>query len=208
MRFAREEMGHHIRWTSLIIFILCIGLVLGSSACSSTAANTTPELSPDEQPLTPAPDTRPTPDLLKAPYAEVGKPAIDFALSDLDGNTVWLSDYLGKVVIISFWATWCPPCQAEIPELVSLYPELQADNVVILAVNFREAPDTVSAFVEEEQMNFPVLLDSKGLLAYAYGVRALPTSLFVDRKGVLRYSYLGGLTEGTLKDILAGIDQG
>ncbi len=197
-----------IRLTAALVCAVVILLTfIASERPSSQATRVGAATEEQASTQTAVPAARPTPDLMQASYAEIGQPAIDFALSDLDGNTVWLSDYSGKVVIISFWATWCPPCQAEIPELVELYPALQADGVVILAVNFQETADTVDAFAQEMNMNFPVLLDTQGYLAYVNGVRALPTSLFVDRQGVLRYSYMGSLTEDSLNSILAEIDQ-
>lgn len=197
-----------IRLTAALVCAVVILLTFTASELPSSQATRVGAVKEEQASTqTAVPAARPTPDLLQASYAEIGQPAIDFALSDLDGNTVWLSDYRGKVVIISFWATWCPPCQAEIPELVELYPALQADGVVILAVNFQETADTVDAFAQEMNMNFPVLLDTQGYLAYVNGVRALPTSLFVDRQGVLRYSYMGSLTEDSLNSILAEIDQ-
>ncbi|MCE5258225.1 MAG: TlpA family protein disulfide reductase [Chloroflexi bacterium] len=197
-----------IRLTAALVCAIVILLTFTASELPSSQATRVGAVKEEQASTqTAVPAARPTPDLLQASYAEIGQPAIDFALSDLDGNTVWLSDYSGKVVIISFWATWCPPCQAEIPELVELYPALQADGVVILAVNFQETADTVDAFAQEMNMNFPVLLDTQGYLAYVNGVRALPTSLFVDRQGVLRYSYMGSLTEDSLNSILAEIDQ-
>ena len=217
-------MREYARIRQIMAILLCVVVIIPTfSACElpsfqgELAGAATEQVTPQgvlagsateqvaSQTATPA--VRPTPDLMQASYAEIGKPAIDFALSDLNGNTVWLSDYYGKIVIISFWATWCPPCQAEIPELVKSYPALQADNVVILAVNFQEPSDTVQAFAQENKMNFPVLLDSHGYLAYVNGIRALPTSIFIDRQGVLRYSYMGGLTQDSLNTILAQIDQ-
>jgi len=204
----RARMRHQVFSRLLrVVLLVSVLFLAGVAAIYLFKRDAAFAVNSQERSVVAQPSERPTPDLMKASYAEIGKPAIDFALSDLDGNTIWLSDYLGKVVIISFWATWCPPCQAEIPELVTMYPELLDKDVVILAVNFRESDDTVYAFTQEMQMNFPVLLDPMGYLAYAYGVRGLPTSLFIDRQGVLRYRYLGGLDQATIEDILAKVNE-
>jgi peroxiredoxin len=136
----------------------------------------------------------------------VGEPAFDFALYDLDGKFVWLSDLKGKIVIISFWATWCSPCLTEIPDLISAYPALQARGIEILAIDIGEAADVVYRTSRELGMTFPVLLDSSTQLAFAYGLKAIPSSYFIDRDGVLRHIQIGPLTPPALEEILASIE--
>jgi cytochrome c biogenesis protein CcmG, thiol:disulfide interchange protein DsbE len=180
-----------------IILVLCIGSGIFPLPNMASTANVA---------ATVAPVARPTPNLLEAPLAQTGQPAIDFALNNLAGELVWLSDLRGKVVIITFWATWCPPCQAEIPELSRAYVDLKDQGVVILAVDVRESLDVVHEFVLGWGMNYPVLLDPRGYLAYAYGVRGIPTSFFIDRQGILREVRVGGMTKEIIRSVLQSID--
>jgi cytochrome c biogenesis protein CcmG/thiol:disulfide interchange protein DsbE len=141
---------------------------------------------------TPAPQT-------EAPQSEA---APDFALQTIDGRTVRLSDYRDQVVLLTTWATWCPPCRAEMPDLEAYYRQHQGDGFVVLAVNSRENSDTVAAFLEEHDFTFPVLLDPGGVVAKNYGVRGLPTSFFIDRDGMVRGVWSGQLSPARLKEFV------
>ncbi len=128
--------------------------------------------------------------------------APDFALQTIDGHTVKLSDYRGQVVLLNTWATWCPPCRAEMPDLEAYYRQHQGDGFVVLAVNSREGSDTVAAFLEEHDFTFPVLLDPGGVVAKNYGIRSLPTSFFIDRDGTVRGVWSGQLSPARLKELV------
>lgn len=122
-----------------------------------------------------------------------GQMAPDFELKTLEGDTVQLSDYQGERVILNFWATWCPPCRAEIPDFKKLYGE---KDVVILAVNLTDTEDntnTVTNFVNDFEMNFPVLMDTKSEVANTYKVQAYPTSYMIDSDGHIRFTALGAM---------------
>ncbi|ETI89629.1 MAG: Alkyl hydroperoxide reductase/ Thiol specific antioxidant/ Mal allergen, partial [Clostridium butyricum DORA_1] len=95
--------------------------------------------------------------------------ALDFKLKDLDGNEVSLSSLKGKKVFLNFWATWCPPCKAEMPEIEKLYQETKDSDLVILAVDIGENSNTVKPFIDENKYNFKVLLDSDQSVATQYG---------------------------------------
>ena len=110
-------------------------------------------------------------------------PSVDFTLSRLEGGSVSLSDYAGSVVLLNFWATWCPPCREELPSMVRLQEELGSDNFTILAVSLREERDVVESFMDEHDFELPVLLDPSGSVGMQYGVRGIPTSYVVDREG-------------------------
>jgi peroxiredoxin len=110
--------------------------------------------------------------------------APDFILPDLDGTPNRLSDHRGKVVLLSFWATWCPPCRAEMPSMEKLYQAYRERGLAILAIsNDVSGRSVVEPFVREGGLTFPVLLDSEGDVFTQYGVRGLPTSYVVDRRG-------------------------
>lgn len=122
-----------------------------------------------------------------------GEIAPDFKLKTLEGKTVRLSDYRGKRVIVNFWATWCPPCRAEIPDLQKLYNN---KDVVILAVNLTETEDSkkrVNKFVKEYEMTFPVLMDVKSKVSTTYQVRAYPTSYMIDSNGRIQFKAMGAM---------------
>jgi peroxiredoxin len=128
--------------------------------------------------------------------------APDFTLQTLNGRTVSLSDYQGQVVLLNTWATWCPPCRAEMPDLEAYYRKHQGDGFVVLAVNSQESPDTVAAFLEEQDFTFPVLLDPDGVVMKDYAVYGLPTSAFIDRDGMLRGMWSGQLSPARLKELV------
>lgn len=121
-----------------------------------------------------------------------GFQAPDFTLSALDGSSITLSDMAGKVVFINFWATWCPPCEAEMPAIQSLHES--SPEVIILAVNAtnQDSLEEVRRFVTERQLTFPILLDQDGQVGRLYETNALPSSFFIDKKGVIRKVVYGG----------------
>lgn len=122
--------------------------------------------------------------------AEVSK-APGFELRDLDGKIVKLSDYSGKVVIVNFWATWCPPCRAELPEFVRFYNENKKKGVEIIGIALSSRKADVDAMVKEYGMSYPVCLsDGKAEAAYG-GIRAIPTTFIIDRKGNISTSRKG-----------------
>ena len=106
--------------------------------------------------------------------------AKDFTLENLEGSPVSLSDFQGKVVFLNFWATWCPPCRAEMPDMEKLWQKFKEEDFIILAVDLRERKEKVSSFMEENGYTFPVLLDPRGKVASTYGIRAIPTTFLLD----------------------------
>ncbi len=107
----------------------------------------------------------------------------DFTLPDLKGEEVSLKDFKGKVVFVFFFASWCPPCREEMPSMEKLYRKFKDKGLVILAVNLRERKERVEEFVRQNNLTFPVLLDSRGEVGQSYGIRAIPTTYILDRKG-------------------------
>jgi len=120
-----------------------------------------------------------------------GRAAPDFTLQTTAGESITLSDLRGKVVVLNFWATWCPPCRAEMPALQEVYDARRAD-VIVLAVNQNEPPSLVEDFGREQGLTFPLLLDPDYVVNDDYRVSLLPSTFFIDRAGVIRDIVYGG----------------
>src|SRR5277367_486717 len=120
------------------------------------------------------------------------KPAPGWELQDLDGKTVRSSDFKGKVLILDFWATWCPPCRAEIPGFIELQKKYSAQGLAVVGVSVDQASaDTVKSFAQKMGMNYPVVLaDAKITAAYG-GIDGLPTTFIIDRAGRIVKQHLG-----------------
>lgn len=131
--------------------------------------------------------------------------AMNFKLKDLNGKEVSLSDYKGKKVFLNFWATWCPPCKAEMPEMEMLYQETKNSDLVILAVNLDEEKDTVQKFINSNKYNFPVLLDTGNIVASQYEVVSIPTSFFIDKEGNIVDKHIGAMTIEDMKNYINNI---
>jgi len=120
------------------------------------------------------------------------KPAPEFTLKDMDGEMHSLSDYRGKTLIINFWATWCPPCRAELPSMNRAWKKVKDDNIVMLAINVGEDEDTIFSFLGDNPIDFTVLLDDSGNMIKTWPVRGLPTTFVLDSEGRLVYQAIGG----------------
>jgi len=132
----------------------------------------------------------------------VDQAAPDFELTDLDGNTIRLSDYRGKTVVMNFWATWCRVCQAEMPHMEKFYRERQNEDVVVLSINAtsqERSSDIVGNYVDNEGLSFPIVLDKSGDVLKEYNVTAYPTTYIVDPSGNIRERYLGAVSYESLK---------
>jgi len=134
--------------------------------------------------------------------------AADFILKDLNGNSVSLSDYSGKIVVLNFWASWCPPCRQEMPDLDEFDRELRmGDDVVFFAINLtdgqRETAADVRQFINDNGYGFTVLLDEQGLLADRYNINSIPQTFVLDRNGNTSASIIGATTK---EAILAKVD--
>jgi thiol-disulfide isomerase/thioredoxin len=121
-------------------------------------------------------------------------PASNFTLKDLDGKTHALADYQGRVVLVNFWATWCPPCRREMPSMERLYQTLKKEAFVVLAPNQWENDELVFGFTGqlEPAPTFPILLDEKSAIPHEWGVKGLPASFIVDKQGRVAYRAMGG----------------
>jgi peroxiredoxin len=117
----------------------------------------------------------------------VGQPAPDFALRSFKGPSVRLSEHLGEVVIINFWATWCGPCRQEMPLLDEIYGKYQRAGLVMLSVNIDESAAPAIEMAQTLKVSYPVLFDARKEVSRAYDVSAMPVTVLVDRAGVVRY---------------------
>lgn len=129
--------------------------------------------------------------------------APNFTLQDMNGNSVSLSDYRGKVVLLEFWATWCPPCRAAIPGLETLYKKYKDKGLVILAVSMDNSSDWefVKSFIKDYRMTYPVLKGTEEVSAL-FHVRAIPLLLVLDKKGSIVKQHVGFVYEDALeKDV-------
>ncbi|MEP6809921.1 MAG: TlpA disulfide reductase family protein [Chthoniobacterales bacterium] len=128
-------------------------------------------------------------------------------LKDLNGRFVQLADFKGKVVILNFWATWCPPCRAEIPALAALQAKYQSQGLVVIGVSMDEAaPAVVKAFALKAKINYPVVMGTAETAAAYGGVQVIPTTIFIDRQGNVAGTHQGGagqeLFEAAVKPLL------
>jgi peroxiredoxin len=125
------------------------------------------------------------------------KPAPNFTLKTVDGEQVRLSDLRGKVVLLNFWATWCPPCKAEMPDLDALHREHgAARDFTVLGIDVEEGLPAVAAFARQTGISFPLALDADGAVSTnLYNVRAMPMSLIIDRTGNIRDTWTGRITK-------------
>lgn len=159
-------------------WLLVGALLLVTAACSLFVP---PTATPETGGVTPI-----------APRSGVTRPAPDFTLTTLDGDTLTLSDYQGQVVLVNFWASWCPPCNAEVEDLNAYYEAHKDEGFIIIGVNVEDTPEDAQAFVERHGVTFPIVIDTEAKVAGDYNVIGLPSSYFINQDGEL-YGFQPGL---------------
>lgn len=159
-----------------LVLILAMVLILGLTVCGCASSDKSPEVQIGPQ---------------------KGKLAPEFTLPSIDGQEISLSDLRGKPILLNFWATWCPPCRAELPHLISAYKGYADQDLVVLAVDVGEDPSQVKGFVLTQRVSLPVLLDSTREIAHAYQVRAFPTNFLIDRQGIIQEVRIGAFRDAS-----------
>jgi thiol-disulfide isomerase/thioredoxin len=138
---------------------------------------------------------------------EFGEPAPLFQLQDADGTVIRLDDYRGRPVLVNFWASWCIPCRAEVPDLVALQAEW-GDRAQILGVDLQESAGTVTEFAAAFETNYPLPIDRDGSVTDAYELFGLPETFFLDAEGIVRDLRIGQLDPDVARCIVESIEQG
>lgn len=139
-----------------------------------------------------------------------GSTAPDFTLRTLDGKQTQLKEYRGKKVILNFWATWCPPCREEMPEMQKFYNDFKGKNVEILAVNLEYSEtkrEKISDFVDEYSLSFPIPLDEKNTTGKQFRAVSIPTSYFIDEKGIISKMHIGPMNYEFMNNEIMKMDR-
>ena len=185
---------------AIVLVLAAVGVALYAAATAPTSERAAPitvrpsvESAPPPAPAAPA--TGPSVDLALK-HLDLIKPsrpkvAEDFALPTPDGASFRLAEQRGKVVLVNFWATWCPPCLEEMPAMERLWRRHKDAGFVLVAISLDADPKKVPPFVGARKFSFPVALDPKMAVAEKYGVRALPSSFVIDRQGMMAGVALG-----------------
>jgi peroxiredoxin len=134
------------------------------------------------------------------PGLRVGLKAPDFELKNLNGQTVRLSDFKGQKVMLNFWASWCPPCKVEIPEMQKFYQD-DRNKITVLAINIDPQSD-IKGLVKKMKVHFPILLDEGEKVAKAYQIISIPTTYFIDEKGIIKRKHIGAMSEEKIMEIV------
>lgn len=176
-------------------YVLYGRLSAGAGADNLSVQTPPPAQTPEE---TGAPQDSAAPEETEPPKVE----APDFTAVDADGTEVKLSDYVGKPIVLNFWASWCSPCKSEMPEFNAAWEELEGE-VQFLMVNMtdgaRETVESAREYVEGEGFTFPVLFDTKSEAAIAYSAYSLPTTYFIDAEGYMTARAVGAIDGETLQ---------
>lgn len=141
----------------------------------------------------------------KSKVLAVGDVAPDFELVDLEGDKVRLSDYKGEGVFLNFWGTWCPPCKKEMPYMENMYKEFEEKGVHVLAVNIKQSKFTVETFRDQYNLSFPMVIDKDESVRRAYDVLPLPTTIMINKDGIIEDIITTGMSEDEIRSLMEGV---
>ncbi len=147
--------------------------------------------------------------LAPSSQTQAKKSAPDFTVKDAKGNNVSFSNFKGKPVVLNFWASWCPPCKAEMPDYEKMYQQYSAKGVVFMMVNLtdgdRETTATATKFLKDNHYTFPAYFDLQYDASNVYGISSIPDSIFVDKDGNIANAYQGMIDAPTMKKNIEAI---
>ena len=142
-------------------------------------------------------------DGIQSPAADLKKAAPEWQLNDVDGKPVKLSDFKGKVVILDFWATWCPPCRAEIPGFVAIQKKYADKGFTMVGVSLdQQGPSVVKSFMRSFGMNYPVVMANQQIVLNYGGITAIPRTFVIDRQGNVVTAYQGAMDQATFESVI------
>ncbi|MBM7715272.1 TlpA disulfide reductase family protein [Siminovitchia sp. FSL H7-0308] len=139
-----------------------------------------------------------------------GQRAPDFRLKTDGGEELSLADLKGKHVFINFWASWCPPCRAEMPHIQNFFEENKEENIALLSVNLlhlEKNKEAVRTFSKQNELSFPIVFDETGEVSNTYQAQTIPTSYVVDKEGVIRHKIVGPVSKERLRRIFTELDE-
>lgn len=193
--------------------LIGLGALVGILAYTMSLPRPQPEASAPIGAPTPPPAvatglSAPSSPMELVPAPKVGSPAPEIGLADLEGRQVTLASLKGKVVLINFWASWCPPCEKEMGDLQTLYAEEASNGLVVLGINEGEEPGRAAEFLKRKGITFPTVLDQGMQATGRYEVFGLPNSFFIDANGVVRARVVGPFSLDDMRSHLARVRQG
>ena len=173
----------HTYWNTISVLLLGLGLVWIVSSRVSAEQSTAPGIAQPQE----------------------GFLAPDFQLTSLAGENIRLSDLRGRAVILNFWASWCPPCRAEMPAIQAVHEKYSAEDLIVVAINAssQDNLDAAQEFLDSLNLSFLVLKDTTGSVQELYQVTALPTTFFIDRQGIIQKLVIGGPMSEALLNVTA-----
>lgn len=195
------------------VILLAAALILLLAAAAFLYPRLIQRYTPDSSPADSSPADSASSETVSLPEESSPKkiPAPDFTVLDAEGNSVSLSDFFGKPIVINFWATWCGPCKSELPAFQSL-SESYGQDVTFLMVNMtdgsRDTVDGVKEFLADNGYTFPVYFDTEQNAATAYGAYSIPATAFIDTEGMVVNAYLGAMSEQTLTNCIESLLEG
>lgn len=180
--------------------LLATSVVLAGVSCAKT------ESEAESKAAVAASPTAGIPPLLAKPALPILKKAPSWTLKDVDGREVKSTDFKGKVVVIDFWATWCPPCRKEIPDYIAMQKKYADRGLVILGISLDEiTPAEVKAFGEKLKMNYPILVGDADTADAFGGIEGLPTAFVIDREGNVRHVKVGLANAEAYEKLIASL---